>query len=94
MSKAITANTGISCFIDPYGRIVNRVRDETGQDIFVRGVLTESVSVGGPETIYTQYGDWLVWLSMSVWAVFLLIALIWKRPASVSLNDLRTKRGI
>ena len=81
------ANTGISCFIDPYGRIVNRVRDDTGRDIFVRGVLTERVSVGGLETIYTRYGDWLVWLSITVAAFLLLIALIKKNPVLAARED-------
>jgi len=37
------ANTGISCFIDPCGRVVDRVKDENGRDIFVRGIVTGSV---------------------------------------------------
>jgi hypothetical protein len=31
------ANTEISCIIDPYRRIVDRVKDEKDQDIFVQG---------------------------------------------------------
>jgi hypothetical protein len=34
---ACYANTNISCIIDPYRRIVDRVKDEKGQDIFVQG---------------------------------------------------------
>ncbi|MFH1062354.1 MAG: apolipoprotein N-acyltransferase [Candidatus Omnitrophota bacterium] len=35
-----SANTGISCFIDPYGIIQAKVEDKTGTDIFVSGALT------------------------------------------------------
>ncbi len=71
-------NTGISCFIDPYGRVVDRVRSEEGQDIFVRGMLTGEVIPLNSNTIYTRHGDWLVWLSIGVSLIFLLIALLRK----------------
>lgn len=73
------ANTGISCFIDPYGRIVDRVKDVKGQDIFVRGVLTRRVTPMESQTIYTRYGDILVWLSVLCSAGFLLMAFTRKR---------------
>ena len=67
------ANTGISCFIDPFGRIVDRVKDQAGQDIFVQGVLTKTILAMESKTIYTQYGDWFAWLCIlaSVVAVIL-----------------------
>ncbi len=52
------ANTGISCFIDPFGRIVARVRGEGGEEVFVRGSLTASVVPVDSRTIYTHWGDW------------------------------------
>lgn len=55
-------NTGVSCFIDPYGRIISRVMDGKGQDVFVRGVLAESVQLIHERTLYTRYGDWFVGL--------------------------------
>jgi apolipoprotein N-acyltransferase len=72
-------NTGVSCFIDPYGRVVDRVKDATGTDIFVRGVLTETVVPLNSKTIYTRYGDWIVWLSLTVTAAFLIVALFRKK---------------
>ncbi len=67
------ANTGVSCFIDPFGRIVDRVKDQAGQDIFVQGVLTRTIQAVDSKTIYTQYGDWFAWLCVlaSVVAVIL-----------------------
>ncbi len=79
-----SANTGVSCFIDPYGRIVDRVKDTNGQDIFVRGVLTGSVIPTETKTIYTRYGDWFAWLSISCSVVFLFVAFLKKK------HDLRS----
>jgi len=76
------ANTGVSCFIDPYGRVVDRVKNSTGKDIFVRGILTGSVIPQESKTFYTQYGDWIVWLSFLSSAIFLVIALLKKNPKS------------
>ena len=69
------ANTGISCFIDPYGRIIDRVKDDTGEDVFVRGVLTGSIIPLDSKTFYTSHGDWFAWTSMACSVGFLLLAL-------------------
>jgi apolipoprotein N-acyltransferase len=74
------ANTGISCFIDPYGRIVGRVKDENNQDLFVRGVLTETVIPMESRTVYTRYGDWLVWISLAVIVILISIVFLRKKP--------------
>jgi len=74
------ANTGISCFIDPYGTIIDRVKDHTGRDIFVRGVLTKTIILMDAMTFYSMYGDWLVWLSIICLAVVLVMAFFRKNP--------------
>jgi apolipoprotein N-acyltransferase len=74
------ANTGISCFIDPYGRVVDRVKNEKNQDIFISGVLTETVIPMDSKTIYTRYGDWLVWLCIGCSVIFMIIAFFKKMP--------------
>jgi apolipoprotein N-acyltransferase len=51
------ANTGISAVIDPYGRIVDRLRGAGGRDVFVAGVLTANLPVTRDVTFYTAYGD-------------------------------------
>jgi apolipoprotein N-acyltransferase len=70
------ANTGVSCFIDPQGRIVDRVAETDGRDLFVQGILTETVIPQDYKTIYTRYGDWFVWLCMGMALVFLLFAFV------------------
>jgi len=76
------ANTGISCFIDPCGRVVDRVKDENGRDIFVRGIVTGSVIPLESNTIYTRYGDWLVWLSIAFSIFILLLPFLRKYQSS------------
>jgi apolipoprotein N-acyltransferase len=68
------ANTGVSCIIDPYGRVVDRVKNEKGQDIFVRGVMSGWIIPLDSRTIYTRYGDWFVWVAIGGSVVFLAIA--------------------
>ena len=68
------ANTGVSCFIDPCGRIIDRVMDGHGQDIFIRGVLTGLVIPMEINTFYTRNGDWLALLSLPCSLIFLLVA--------------------
>jgi apolipoprotein N-acyltransferase len=70
------ANTGISCIIDPYGRMIDRIRDKNGEDIFVQGILTGSIIPLKSKTLYTRYGDWFVWISSLGSAVFFSIAFL------------------
>jgi apolipoprotein N-acyltransferase len=70
------ANTGVSCFIDPHGRIIDRITDTTGRDLYVRGILTGTVIPSDYKTLYTRYGDWFVWLCMGGSLALLLVALI------------------
>ena len=79
-------NTGISCFIDPCGRIVNRLKDKHGEEIFIRGVLTALVIPIESGTLYTRYGDWLAWLSLGCSVGFLFIALFRRKHSSLLLR--------
>ena len=54
-------NTGISCFIDPSGRIINTVKDENGTEVFIRGVASGWVTPQNSNTVYTRFGDWFVY---------------------------------
>jgi len=53
-------NTGISCFIDPWGRISGVVRAPWGEIIFMRGTSVETISTVPHDTFYKTYGD--VWI--------------------------------
>ena len=53
-------NTGISCFIDPWGRISDVVRDPWGETVFARGISLGTISTVAHDTFYKTYGD--VWV--------------------------------
>jgi apolipoprotein N-acyltransferase len=76
------ANTGVSCIINPYGQIVDRVKDGNGEDTFVRGVMSRRITPLDSKTIYTRYGDWFVWVAIPVSVAFLVFAIfkasLWK----------------
>jgi apolipoprotein N-acyltransferase len=68
------ANTGVSCIIDPYGRVIDRVRNEKGQDIFIRGAISGWVTPLESSTLFTRYGDLFPWVCMIISAFFLSAA--------------------
>lgn len=58
-----SANTGVSGFIAPSGKIISLVADKSGRNIFVDGYKTEEISVGEKKlSFYTRYGDIFVLL--------------------------------
>lgn len=62
---ARAANTGISGFIDPAGRVLGIVRNSAGKEIFVQGYSSQSIpSAPLPRTIYNRYGDFFVALCL------------------------------
>jgi apolipoprotein N-acyltransferase len=78
------ANTGISCFIDPFGRIVGLVQDENGRSVYVRGQLTRNIVALESKTFYNQYGEWIVWVSIVVVTVACLAAMVKGRAYSLT----------
>jgi apolipoprotein N-acyltransferase len=54
------ANTGVSAFIAPSGRIM------TALGLFERGNLVWRVPLRARTTLYTRLGDWLVWVALGV----------------------------
>jgi apolipoprotein N-acyltransferase len=52
------ANTGVTCFINQFGRMTQMLRDETGST-FTEGVLTGEIMVPTEHelTFYTRHGE-------------------------------------
>jgi apolipoprotein N-acyltransferase len=65
IALARASNTGVTAFIDPYGRITERLQDEHGGDLFIEGMLIGLVPVkNGPMTFYTRHGDVFAWVQV------------------------------
>ncbi len=67
-----SANTGLSCFIDQKGRIVDRV-GASGDDIFVEGYRSREIVLNRASTFYNRYGDVFSYICMAIAALFLLL---------------------
>jgi apolipoprotein N-acyltransferase len=74
-SIARAANTGISCFIDPHGRITGRVQDHQKKDTFVEGYLTGEIPISRHKTFYTQHGEVFVFFCIAVALLTVVISL-------------------
>ena len=64
-----STNTGISCVIDPYGRVLNYVENGHHKKTYVEGHILSSVPLGGFLTFYTKYGD--------IFTYFCLGSILW-----------------
>jgi apolipoprotein N-acyltransferase len=73
---ARAANTGISGFVDPYGRIMQK----TG--LFEPAILVQDVRFLTDRTVYNRIGDLVAWLSLAMTIAALLATLRGRRRAS------------
>ena len=80
VSVVRSANTGISGFIDPYGRVIGNIKSQN-KDIFVEGFLTKDIPLSQQRTFYTIYGD--IFVYMNLLATVLML----------SLSYLKSQRG-
>jgi apolipoprotein N-acyltransferase len=71
---ARAANTGVSAFIGPSGRIERRMA------LFDRGVMTERLPLRVGDTIYTRFGDWFAYLAIASTAA--VLGATARRPAA------------
>jgi apolipoprotein N-acyltransferase len=58
-----SSNSGISGFIDPYGRVIAKVVNN-GKDIFVEGHVSKEIPVSQGNTFYTMYGDIFAYINL------------------------------
>jgi apolipoprotein N-acyltransferase len=75
ISIARATNTGISCFIDPFGRVMSRIYDN-GRDIFIKGYLTQEISLLQKRSFYTNYGYIFVYLNIIAAGLMIFLSLI------------------
>jgi apolipoprotein N-acyltransferase len=65
---ARAANTGISGFVDPYGRVLAK------SSLFEQALLVQDVRLLQERTVYSRIGDALAWLSLALTAAAFLAA--------------------
>jgi apolipoprotein N-acyltransferase len=63
---ARAANTGVSGFVDPYGRVLRKSK------LFEPAVLVSDVRLSRARTLYTSVGDLIAWVSLVFTAAALL----------------------
>jgi len=63
------ATTGVSGIIDPYGRVLVK------SGLMTRTFLTERVSPSREMTFYTEYGDVLAWVSLTLSIIFFIMSI-------------------
>jgi len=73
------ANTGISGFIDPFGRIVKKTH------LFTRDVQSEKIPIVKRMTVYTRIGDLFGWASLA-FAVFMFIILRFRKERNKGID--------
>lgn len=54
------ANSGISMFIDPFGRVLKQSR------LYTRAILDGDIQLKSADTFYSKYGDWFVTICLWV----------------------------
>ena len=73
LNLARSANTGISCFINPTGKIISVIKDDSSREIFVRGYKTQEISITKAEpSFYCRFGDWFVLICALITLFFLV----------------------
>jgi apolipoprotein N-acyltransferase len=70
--------TGVSAFIEPTGKIAEKVQDGDGKDLFVAGFLVRDVPLSNHKTFYTLYGDIFAYLAIGI-SVMTTLALFFRK---------------
>jgi len=70
-----SCNNGLTCWVDPHGRLREIFRDQTGS-VYGAGVTTIEVPLLSPgkkraATFYNQHGDWFGWSCVGVTGILL-----------------------
>ena len=63
---ARAANTGVSGFVDPYGRVLQK------SPLFEPAALVQDVAFVSDRTVYSRAGDLAAWLSLAFTVAALL----------------------
>jgi apolipoprotein N-acyltransferase len=72
-----SANTGVSGFISPYGRIISLVQNKNAEKIFISGFDTQEILIPKVRVLsfYTNYGDIFIFL-LYIFVIYSIFQLI------------------
>jgi len=95
VAVARVANTGITAMIDPLGHITQTLTDGSGNPLFVEGVLIGRMGFSKTPTLYTRFGDRLLWLLIGLCGFWPMASWL-PKSARVAMNfrKWRTMKGI
>lgn len=77
LAFARAANTGISGFIDASGQVLKTT------PIFTEQAITHAISLSGPSTFYTKYGDVFAWACVIITVFLLWFTRYFRKPTAV-----------
>ncbi len=83
VSLVRAGNTGISCFINPNGRIIGRVQNNN-KELFVKGYLTGEIPLSQNRTFYTSYGDVFIYISLVITLMLIILSLFRAKRVGVT----------
>lgn len=75
VSVARAANTGISCFIDPFGKIIGRVQNKN-RDTLVEGYITGEIPLSRQGTFYTRHGDVFAYIALFITSIVITLTFL------------------
>lgn len=55
-----TASTGVSCVVEPNGRVTARIQNKDNKDIDIAGYEIARIPVTGERSFYNRHGDWFI----------------------------------
>jgi apolipoprotein N-acyltransferase len=66
-------NSGLSCYVDRYGRVYRVLRDGAGNEICVQGTAADNVDISDSQTLYTKWGNAFAILCAVIVVVLLIM---------------------
>jgi apolipoprotein N-acyltransferase len=90
ISVARAANTGISCFIDPCGRIIAKVKNGS-RDTLVEGYITRGIPLSRQRTFYTRHGDVFAYVSLFITGIVMALTFLRRKGDHSVVSSPRAK---
>jgi apolipoprotein N-acyltransferase len=75
---ARATNTGISCFIDQFGRVTGWVENQ-GKKIFVEGISTQEIALPQDRSFYTGYGFIFIHICLVISGLLIILSVLGAR---------------